>query len=69
MHAHLLPTTSLDSLIIMLRLSRPIGFFMGLFLGMYTRDSYVYPYPLRVQDMKEDYEKINNNIDGRMAEL
>lgn len=53
----------------MLRLSRPIGFVLGIFLGIYTRDNYVYPYPLRVQDLQADYEKINSSIDGRMAEL
>lgn len=53
----------------MLRLSRPVGFVLGIVLGIYTRDSYVYPYPLRAQDMQEDYEKINRSIDGRMNEL
>lgn len=38
--------------IIMLRLSKPIGFIIGIGLGIYTRDSYVYPYPLRVQDLQ-----------------
>lgn len=53
----------------MLRLSRPIGFVLGIVLGIYTRDSYAYPYPLRVEDMQEDYEKINSSIDDRMSSL
>jgi hypothetical protein len=53
----------------MLRLSTPIGFIAGLFIGIYTRDNYVYPYPLRVQDIQEDYDKLNENINGRIADL
>lgn len=53
----------------MIRISKPIGFIIGTVLGIYTRDNYLYPYPLRVSDLQQDYEKINKNIDDRMAEL
>lgn len=54
-------------IIIMLRVSKPLGFITGMLLGIYTRDSYVYPYPLRVQDLQEDYENINTSINTRMS--
>lgn len=49
----------------MLRLSKPFGFITGILLGIYTRDSYVYPYPIRVQDLEEDYKKLDSSIDAR----
>ena len=53
----------------MLRLSKPFGFLAGILLGIYTRDCYIYPYPLRVQDLEEDYKKIDDNIKERSGEL
>ena len=53
----------------MIRISKPIGFIIGTLLGIYTRDNYLYPYPLRVSDIQQDYEKINKNIDDRTEEL
>jgi len=53
----------------MLRLSKPIGFLFGVGLGLFTRDNYVYPYPLRVQDIEEDYIKLSNSVNSRIGEL
>jgi hypothetical protein len=36
----------------MLRISKPIGFGFGVLIGMLTRESYVYPYPLKVEDLR-----------------
>lgn len=53
----------------MLRISKPIGFILGAFLGIYTRDNYLYPYPLRVSDLQQDYERLNSSIEERMDGL
>lgn len=41
----------------MLRIGKPIGFIIGLTLGIKTRDFFIYPYPLRAQDMEEDFNR------------
>lgn len=53
----------------MIRTSKPLGFILGTLLGIYTRDNYLYPYPLRVYDLQQDYEKLNNSIEDRMNSL
>lgn len=39
----------------MIRISKPIGFIVGVVLGIQTRDNYLFPYPLRVEGLREDY--------------
>lgn len=41
----------------MVRLSKPIGFLAGIYIGITTRDYFIYPYPIRVQDLEEDFKK------------
>lgn len=53
----------------MIRVSKPIGFLIGICLGIYTRDNYVYPYPLRVQDLEEDFKELDTNVNTRIREL
>lgn len=50
----------------MVRISKSLGFMLGLVMGIYTRDNYVYPYPLKVQQLEEDYQKISKDINLRI---
>jgi hypothetical protein len=45
------------------RFGKPFGFVVGVFLGIITRDHYVYPYPLRVQDLEEDFKEFQKQTD------
>jgi hypothetical protein len=47
----------------MMRISKPIGFCFGVLIGMLTRESYVYPYPLKVEDLKEDFNELSKKIE------
>ena len=53
----------------MLRVSQPIGFVIGFVLGVYTRDNHLYPHPMRVSDLEEDYTKMESELAGRREEL
>ena len=35
----------------MIRLGKPVGFMVGLTLGIVTRDHFLYPYAIKVQDL------------------
>jgi hypothetical protein len=41
----------------MFRPGKPIGFVVGLLAGFYTRDNYQYPYPIRVHDLQDAFDK------------
>jgi|JI9StandDraft_1071089.scaffolds.fasta_scaffold1231064_1 hypothetical protein len=41
----------------MVRIGKGVGFAVGVLMGFITRDSYQYPYPLRVDDLKDDYDR------------
>ena len=36
---------------------------MGVFLGIITRDHFIYPYPLRVQDLEGDFKEFSKQTD------
>ena len=49
----------------MVRVSKVVGFVVGAGLAVITREYFIYPYALRVQDMQEDfnhYEKEANKV-------
>ena len=39
------------------RVGKAFGFVLGIGLGIITRDHYMYPYPLRVHDLEEDFKE------------
>jgi hypothetical protein len=41
----------------MVRFGKPIGFAVGLMLGVSTRDYFVYPYAIRVIDLEDDFKQ------------
>ena len=53
----------------MFRITKALGFVTGIVLGVITRDNYLYPYPLRVSDLEEDFNKYNKEMDKKEAEL
>jgi len=51
------------------RFGKPVGFLLGVFLGVITRDHYMYPYPLRVQDLEEDFKEFEKQTDKMENEV
>ena len=46
---------TLATILIMIRPGKAIGFIVGLFIGIYARDNYLYPYPIRVHDLQSAF--------------
>ncbi len=53
----------------MIRLGKPIGFVVGILLGITTRDNYLYPYPLRTDDLEEEYKQYTKEATAREKHL
>ena len=53
----------------MLRISKPFGFIVGLYLGITTRDNFLYPYTIKVQDLQQEYTTVMAKLDQEDSDL
>ena len=52
-----------------MRVGKILGFATGLFIGYKTRDYFIYPYPLRVDDLQINFEEFEKETDKMEKEL
>ena len=53
----------------MIRFGQPIGFIFGVVIGIKTRDYFMYPYALRVQDLEQDFRQFEGTSTQMEREL
>ena len=47
----------------MVRIGKPLGFIVGLSLGVITRDHFIYPYAIKAQDLEENFKEFERLSD------
>jgi energy-converting hydrogenase Eha subunit F len=52
-----------------MKISKTVGFVLGLALGIFTRDNYLYPYPIKVEEIQEDFLTYSDNIGTHEKQL